>query len=123
MAKIDFHNVHTMIGADAVIDGGITLEGGTIIYGLVKGDIKTGGPVRIARTGEVVGNISASDVHIGGTVIGNVFSSNRAELGQQSRLMGNLTCKRLLIEEGAAFEGTCDMPTDSMPAGESPPED
>ena len=48
MSKINFQNVHTMIGADAIIEGPIDLNEGIIIYGKVNGDVNTKGPVRIA---------------------------------------------------------------------------
>ncbi len=99
-----------MIGADAEVTGDLSLSGGTIVYGKVLGNIITNGPVRVAKTGVVRGDISASDIHIGGSVEGNVHVSSRAELGQESLLSGNLECAKLLIEEGATFEGKCDMP-------------
>ena len=37
MSKIDFQNVHTMLGADATLEGNISLDGGLIIYGKIKG--------------------------------------------------------------------------------------
>ena len=57
MTKINFQNVHTMVGADAVIDGPINLREGIIIYGTVKGPVNTNGPVRVAENGNVHGNI------------------------------------------------------------------
>ena len=77
MAKIDFKNVQTMIGAEAVVNGPIKLRGGIIVYGKVYGDIHTEGPVRITISGEVIGDIQASDAHIGGRIQGNVTVSNR----------------------------------------------
>ena len=35
MTKINFQNVHTMIGADASIEGPIVLNEGIIIYGII----------------------------------------------------------------------------------------
>ena len=49
MAKINFQNVHTMVGSDARIDGPVHLREGIIVYGEVNGDIKTEGPVRVAH--------------------------------------------------------------------------
>jgi cytoskeletal protein CcmA (bactofilin family) len=107
--KIDFKNVHTMIGADAVIRGDIELKGGLITYGKVYGRIVTDGPVRVARSGAVYGDIVASDVHIGGLVEGNVTAQDRVVLGNESTLKGDLVYRRLLIEEGAQFAGRCDL--------------
>ena len=109
MAKIDFKNVQTMIGAEAVINGPITLRGGIIVYGKVFGDIHTDGPVRITISGEVIGDVQASDAHIGGSIHGNVTVSNRIVLGRKSELKGDLIYHSLVIEDGAQFEGSCSV--------------
>ena len=65
MTKINFQNVHTMIGADASIEGPIVLNEGIIIYGRVTGDIESKGPVRVAQGAIVKGNIIGSDIRLG----------------------------------------------------------
>ena len=107
MAKIDFKNVQTMIGAEAVVNGPIKLRGGIIVYGKVYGDIHTDGPVRITISGEVIGDVQASDAHIGGRIKGNVTVSNRIVLGRKSELKGDLIYRNLIIEDGAQYEGSC----------------
>ena len=109
MAKIDFNNVQTMIGAEAVVNGPIKLRGGIIVYGKVYGDIHTDGPVRITISGEVIGDVQASDAHIGGSIKGNVTVSNRIVLGRKSELKGDLIYHNLIIEDGAQFEGSCSV--------------
>ncbi len=80
---------------------------GIIVYGTVYGNIQSKGAVRVSRTGKVHGNISASDIHVGGNVEGDVVVENRAVLGEASLLNGSLTYKSLIIEEGAQFQGQC----------------
>ena len=109
MAKIDFKNVQTMIGAEAVVNGPIKLRGGIIVYGKVYGDIHTDGPVRITLSGEIIGDVQASDAHIGGSIKGNVTVSNRIVLGRKSELKGDLMYRNLIIEDGAQFEGSCSV--------------
>ena len=118
MAKHENKDVHTMIGADAVIQGNITSQGGVAVYGKVFGDVTSEGPVRVARGGEVHGNVQADDSHIGGTVDGNVSVENRAVLGSESQLKGDLVYRTLVIEEGAQFQGHCVL-VGSDPALES----
>lgn len=109
MDKIDFKDVHSMIGTEMQINGNVTLKSGLIVYGKIYGDVTTEGPVRVATTGIVIGNITASDIHINGRVEGNVTVANRAVLGEKSVLIGDLVYHSLLIEEGAQFEGKCDL--------------
>ena len=119
MAKIAFKNVQTMIGAEAVVNGPIKLRGGIIVYGKVYGDIHTEGPVRITISGEVIGDIQASDAHIGGRIQGNVTVSNRIVLGRKSELKGDLIYHSLVIEDGAQFEGSCTVIGDKQDTSDS----
>ena len=119
MAKIDFNNVQPMIGAEAVVNGPIKLRGGIIVYGKIYGDIHTEGPVRITISGEVIGDIQASDAHIGGRIQGNVTVSNRIVLGRKSELKGDLIYHSLVIEDGAQFEGSCTVIGDKQDTSDS----
>ena len=112
MSKIDFQNVHTMVGADAIVEGNISLDGGLIVYGRIKGDVITKGPIRIAKTAEVVGNITASDIQVGGNIVGNITVNDRIVLVNQSKVNGDMVYRRLYIEEGAKFSGRCDVSDD-----------
>ena len=109
MSKINFQNVHTMVGADANIQGPISLNEGIIIYGKVNGDVNTKGPVRVAQNAIVEGNITGSDIRVGGTVTGNVHSDGQVVLGKKCILKGDIIYRKLLIEDGAQFEGKCDI--------------
>ncbi len=109
MTKINFQNVHTMVGADAVVDGPIILKQGIIVYGTVKGTVRTNGPVRIAENGTVKGDIYGSDIKVGGTVSGNLVADGQVILGQNSILNGDIIYRKLLIEDGAKFSGKCDL--------------
>lgn len=109
MSKINFHNVHTMIGADTTINGSIELNEGIIIYGTINGDVVTNGPVRIAKNALVKGNVKGSDVRVGGKVTGDIDSKGQVVLGEDCILKGNIIYKKLLIEDGAKFEGKCEI--------------
>jgi cytoskeletal protein CcmA (bactofilin family) len=42
-------------------------------------------------------------------VNGDVIASEKIQLGRTARVMGNVATPRLVIEEGAVFEGGCSM--------------
>ena len=116
MATSKFKNIHTMIGPDATIKGPINLEQGIIIYGCVYGDVFTRGSIRIAKDGIVEGNVSGSNITLGGTIIGHVKSEGSVTLKKTSKLKGDISYRKLHIEDGAQFEGQCDLvfdPTNS----------
>ena len=102
-------NVQTMIGLDVVIDGSVELGNGIIVYGKIKGSINTKGPVRLAKNAIVRGDIIGSDVRIAGTVDGNISSNGQVSLLRTCIVKGDITYRKLLIEDGAKFEGKCDI--------------
>ena len=102
-----------MIGPDANVNGPINLEQGIIIYGKVYGDINTNGSIRIAKDGIVNGNIKCSNIVLGGTIIGDIQSEGSVTLKSTSKLKGAISYRKLHIEDGAKFEGQCDLALDS----------
>jgi cytoskeletal protein CcmA (bactofilin family) len=59
-------------------------------------------------------DVECSVVSIRGTVTGRVQARDRIELLAGSRVQATLVSPRLVIEEGAFFQGECDMsPTGS----------
>ena len=113
MTTSKFKNVHTMIGPDAKIKGPINLEQGIIIYGQIYGDVITKGSIRVAKDGIVQGNVRGSNVILGGTIIGHVKSEDSVILKKTSKLKGDISYRKLHIEDGAQFEGQCDLVLDS----------
>ena len=109
MVSSKFKNVHTMIGPDAIINGPIRLDQGLIIYGKVYGNINTKGSVRIAEDGLVKGNVNCANIILGGKIIGHVRSLGSVTLKKTSKLKGDIRYKKLHIEDGAQFEGQCDI--------------
>ena len=117
MKRNNQKHVETMIGEDAVITGEISLKGGAIISGKVMGNVKASGTVRVTRTGTIEGDIEAGEATVGGTVHGNV-QAGKVVLRGDSKVHGDIVYKQLVIEEGASFEGRCDIDT-NQPLPES----
>ena len=114
MIKSKFKNVHTMIGPDAVLKGPVKLEQGIIIYGQVFGDVQTRGSIRIANGGMVEGNVKGATIVLGGKVVGHLKSEGAVTLKKTSELKGNISYRKLHIEDGAQFEGQCNLVLDSL---------
>ena len=64
---------------------------------------------RIAKDGLVQGSVKGSNIRIGGTVIGNVKSEGQVVLKKNCVLKGDISYRKLHIEDGAQFEGQCDL--------------
>ncbi len=106
-------NISTIIGPKVEVRGKISASGGILIYGSVIGDIHTDGLVRLSSGSYVKGIVSANDARVAGTLEGDLKVERKAELGSKSIVTGNLIAKILVIEEGARFEGICQMSKES----------
>ena len=99
----------SILGPELEIHGDVIVSGSLLIYGKIFGNIKSNGAVRTATGSEVKGNIAAKEVTIGGEVDGDIEAEKKVTLGDTSILTGNLNASTLTIEEGAKFEGVCNM--------------
>ena len=99
----------SILGPELEIHGDVKVSGSLLIYGRVFGNIHSTGAVRTADGSEVKGDISAQEATIGGKIDGDLIVDKKVTLGESSLLTGNLKAAILTIEEGAKFEGVCNM--------------
>ena len=79
------------------------------IDGSLKGRIVSDNTLIVGESGRVDADIECAVVSIRGTVTGRVHGRERIELLAGSRVQATLISPKLLIEEGAFFQGQCDM--------------
>ncbi len=102
--------VGTIIGPGAVLDGPLTTKDSTRIDGTIKGNVTISGALIVGQEGKINGTISAMNVYIAGEVNGNISApQGKIEISDTGRVIGDLTCKGIIIDENAVFSGQCDM--------------
>ena len=79
------------------------------IDGSVKGRIVSDNTLIVGESGQVEADIDCGVVSIRGTVLGRVHGRQRIELLAGSKVQATLVSPKLVIEEGAFFQGDCDM--------------
>lgn len=89
--------------------GELRLHGSARIDGIVDGEVSSRGRLTVGEGAEVRANISGDVVVIHGQVEGDVTAREKIELGAPARLLGNIAAPRLVVGEGAAFDGDCAM--------------
>ncbi len=97
------HNGH--IPPDIEIVGTLKLPDERTVTCRVDGEIVCPSTVTIARGVRVKARIKAQSVVIFGTVEGEVHAEERAVLKSSSTLHGDIHAARVLVEEGATFNG------------------
>ena len=103
------NNISSILGPDVEIKGDVTVNGDLLIYGKVYGDILSKGEIVSAKNSVVVGNIHAHNASISGKIEGNLEVEAKVILGKNCHLTGNLKASIITIEEGARFDGMCNM--------------
>ncbi len=95
---------------DCKITGTIKFDGSMRIDGKVDGEIITdNGELVVGETCTAKATISTKSAIIEGWVEGKITASGRVVLKQKAHLIGNLQAKTLVVEEGVAFVGRCNV--------------
>src|SRR5262245_49439422 len=81
------------------------------IDGRLKGKIVYGNTLVVAEAGQVEADMGCGVVSIRGTVCGRVYGRQRIELLAGSKVQATLTSPKVVIEDGAFFQGDCEMGT------------
>ncbi|MBN1349676.1 polymer-forming cytoskeletal protein [candidate division KSB1 bacterium] len=105
----------TILGKDSYFEGTLELQHSLRIDGKFKGKLKTTDALYIGREGEIDGDITVKNALIGGKVIGKIIASGKIGLESKSEFRGEMKTTKLVIEEGALFEGKCSMASDDLP--------
>jgi cytoskeletal protein CcmA (bactofilin family) len=110
----------SLVGTGTTIEGKISTEGSIRIDGKLIGEVKAKANAAIGSTGNVEGSITAKNVSVSGRVKGTVTVSEKLILEGKSVMQGDVRAARLVIDEGAMFDGRCSMSGHS-PQAPTPP--
>lgn len=102
------------IDRETEIVGDIKFKENFRIDGVLKGKILSGNGLIIGETGEIEADIDVNSVAINGRVKGSIKAKERVEIFSKGRVIGSVTAPKLIIEEGAFFQGSCQMEMKSL---------
>jgi cytoskeletal protein CcmA (bactofilin family) len=105
----------SFLGSDVTITGNIGGDGNLHIDGRVDGDVQCGAII-IGNSGQVNGNITATEAKIAGSVNGTV-AANTLTIEASARISGDLSYDSVSVETGAQVEGRVKRLTRDEPAG------
>lgn len=104
-----FTKVSGFIDKDTEIIGDIRFNDSFRIDGKFKGKILSGSMLIIGENSEVEADMEVNSISINGKVKGTIFAKDKVEIFSQGRVTGKIVAPRLIIEEGAFFQGSCQM--------------
>ena len=102
--------VGTIIGPGAVIDGPLTTKDSTRIDGTIKGNVNISGALIVGQEGKIFGTASGVNIYVAGEVNGNLSApQGKVEISDTGKVVGDVICKGIIIDENAIFQGRCEM--------------
>ena len=100
----------THIGTSVVFDGELTSDEDLRFDGTLKGHLRLrDATLTIGENATVEADIRAKQVLVHGTVQGSISATERIELTAAARVNCSLTAERVVIADGARFNGGVDM--------------
>ena len=102
-------NLNTIIGKGSSFEGNLKVEQSLRVDGRIKGHISTTDSIVIGKEGEIEGEIITKNAIIGGRVRAKVSATGKVVLESKASFIGELKTSRLVIDDGATFEGRCSM--------------
>ncbi len=107
-------NLNTIIGKGSTFEGTMKVQSTLRVDGKIKGNVTTSDSIVIGKDGSINGDVTVRNAIIGGKLRGKLVATGKVVLESNSVFNGELKTTKLVIDEGAVFEGNC-----SMSAGEN----
>ncbi len=98
-----------IIAEGTQIEGIISAESDIRVSGRVSGQLRIKGCCIVASEGSIDGEVQSDHAKIAGRVEGNLIVSERVFLSSSAVVEGTIKSSRLIVEEGATFNGECQM--------------
>ena len=108
------------LGYGTKISGKLHFEGSVRIDGDLDGEIESK-EITIGESAVVTAQIRADSIVLCGKVKGEINATQRIEIRATAKITGDITTPKLIIQEGAIFEGRCSTRERFGRRSQSPP--
>lgn len=99
----------SLIGINSVFKGNIETDGSIRVDGKVNGNIKVTGDIYIGEQAVIKGNIEGTNINLAGAIEGNITAGGILKILSSAKLYGDIKVNRFVADEGALFQGKCEM--------------
>jgi cytoskeletal protein CcmA (bactofilin family) len=97
------------LGSGTRVEGTVRAENSVRVDGALKGKLICKNTLTVGINGSIEGEVEAKNAIIGGQINGKIKVAEKLVLEAKSKLVGELKASKLIIDEGAVFEGTSNM--------------
>lgn len=102
------------------LKGELNFKGSFRIEGYFQGKIFSDAMLIIGEKGKVEADVKVGQLIINGEIRGNLQARERIEVHNRGRVYGSLITPRLVVEEGAYLEASCQTTEVSVTPQETP---
>jgi len=99
------YSINTIIGPNTNMTGDIEAGGFTRVDGSVRGNVKTKGRVVIGERARMKGNVSGTNITIGGVVYGNIVADGHLVILSTALVIGDIITRRIQADDGCFING------------------
>jgi len=100
------YSINTIIGPNTSLTGDIETGGFTRIDGSIRGDVRAKGRVVIGERARVKGNVTGTNITIGGVVCGNIVSEGPLVILSTAIVIGDIITRRIRADDGCFINGS-----------------
>lgn len=101
--------VNGFIDRDTEMTGDIKFSDSFRIDGTFKGKILSGNTLIVGEGGMVEADVDVANISVNGVVKGILKASEKVEIYSLGRVTGEIITPKLIVEDGAFFQGSCQM--------------
>lgn len=100
---------NTIIGVGSSLRGTLMVDGTLRVDGDFDGDLLNCDRLEVGPHGCVRVDVHVREAVVAGQMHGSVQAEDKVELITGAKMFGDLTCRRVIIEDGVHFSGRCTM--------------
>lgn len=98
------------------ITGTINCAGDIRIDGTLNGTLVSQGKLVVGNSGVIEGEVTCKNADVSGRMKAKIYVEELLQLKSSADIVGEINTKKLSIEPGANFSGTCNMGNGNIPS-------
>jgi cytoskeletal protein CcmA (bactofilin family) len=99
----------TVIGPEASVRGDLRVAGGVRLEGQVEGRMDVTETIVSGPRSLLKGELHCRVAVIAGRIEGDIYAVEGVELQSGAQVLGNISCRELVIQPACVFQGSCSM--------------
>lgn len=105
-----------VLGQQITVRGTLTGEEDLVVEGRIEGSVALAGHLIVAHGGVLEADLDVESIEVHGEVRGDIVASQSITIDKGAQVSGNVRAPRVIIHDGAQFQGAVEMDVE-LPEG------